>query len=283
MDYSIYIWPSTETCFIEVAETLCFAILNQKGKDCKIQSFIDPARINVIFGINKLVDLSYVERNKLIAIQLEIQRLQQLRQIIIFNMEQLYDGSYWLKEPYASYLKDYPVWDYNSSNQRYLKNKYNKDVPLLQLGYCPTLERIILQPEDIDVLFYGGVYGRRFELMHNLLSRGINVLFRNNDCWGTERDKLIARSKIVLNVHFYEANLFEMVRVWYLLHNRKFVISEISTDQQEYSFLDDGLVVVPYNKIADAILEYLQKPEDRKRIADIGYNCIKDRPCLCPE
>ena len=54
---------------------------------------------------------------------------------------------------------------------------------------------------------------------------GINVkaLF---GVYGRERDKLIARSKIVLNMHHYSSQIFEIVRVFYLLTNRKAVVAE---------------------------------------------------------
>jgi hypothetical protein len=49
-------------------------------------------------------------------------------------------------------------------------------------------------------------------------------------CYGEERDALIARARIVLNVHYYESKVFEVVRVSYLLANRKCVLSESGSD-----------------------------------------------------
>ena len=41
-----------------------------------------------------------------------------------------------------------------------------------------------------------------------------------------QRDALIARSKVVLNMHYYEPGEFESVRVSYLWANRKCVVTE---------------------------------------------------------
>ncbi len=108
-------------------------------------------------------------------------------------------------------------------------------------------------PQDIDVLFYGSMCPRRWNIERDLRKQGINAIFRSFNLWGTERDSLIARAKIVLNIHFHSSCLFEYSRVLPLLSNRKFVISEFSSDQDEYKFLEGGLVFCNYNEILPKI------------------------------
>ena len=84
-------------------------------------------------------------------------------------------------------------------------------------------------PEDIDVLFVGSVNERRLIVLKQLAAQGINVDARFN-LYGAERDAFVARARIILNVHFYDARLFEIVRVSYLLANRKCVVSETGSD-----------------------------------------------------
>ena len=43
--------------------------------------------------------------------------------------------------------------------------------------------------------------------------------------YGAERDRLIARSRLVLNVHYFPTHIFEMIRVSYLLANRTAVVA----------------------------------------------------------
>jgi hypothetical protein len=80
------------------------------------------------------------------------------------------------------------------------------------IGYGPELTRIAPAPEDIDVLFVGSVNERRLIVLKQLAERGVNVDARFN-LYGPERDAFVARARIILNVHFYDARLFEMVRV----------------------------------------------------------------------
>ena len=50
------------------------------------------------------------------------------------------------------------------------------------------------------------------------------------NAYGGKRDALIARAKVVLNIHYYAAQVFEIVRVSYLLANSKAVVTEIGPD-----------------------------------------------------
>ncbi|MHC4843687.1 MAG: hypothetical protein ACYTEE_07795, partial [Planctomycetota bacterium] len=77
--------------------------------------------------------------------------------------------------------------------------------------------------------------------------------------YGVERDHYISRAKIVLNIHFYETKVFEIVRVSYLLANKKFVISEPGNDQELESPFRDGLVFLPYNGLVEECVKYLRK------------------------
>jgi hypothetical protein len=56
--------------------------------------------------------------------------------------------------------------------------------------------------------------------------------------YGKARDELIARSKLVVNIHLYEpSKVFEIVRVSYLLANRKAVVADIDGD----TYIDDDM------------------------------------------
>ena len=94
--------------------------------------------------------------------------------------------------------------------------------------------------------------------------------------YGAERDALIARSKIVLNVHFYGAKVLEVVRLSHLLSNGAFVISEdggehASTDATEVALKGAGaLVFARVSEIAARVAHYLAHPAERRRIACRG-------------
>ena len=140
------------------------------------------------------------------------------KRLILFNLEQITPNSAWLTQDYLALLGRYPVWDYSQGNIAELARMGIK-AQHCGIGYAPELTRIAPAPEDIDVLFVGSVNERRLIVLKQLAAQGINVDARFN-LYGAERDAFVARARIVLNVHFYDARLFEIVRVSYLLANR---------------------------------------------------------------
>src|SRR5439155_882319 len=115
--------------------------------------------------------------------------------------------------------------------------------------------------QDIDVLFYGSLNERRAAVLREL-ARHANVRARFG-IYGAERDQLIARAKVVLNLHFYEAQLMEQVRIAYLLNNGCFVLSEDAPDNPYGS----AIATAPYGELAAACLRYLADPDERQRQA----------------
>ncbi|MGI0479450.1 glycosyltransferase family protein [Geminocystis sp. CENA526] len=197
---------------------------------------------------------------------------------IIYNLEQIYPESPWIQSGYLDYLYQYPIWDYSLSNIAQLQKWGINNVKYLPIGYHSCLSSIEHHHnQDIDVLFYGSINQRRQKIIDELEKEGVKVktLF---GVYGEERNRYIARSKIVLNMHFYEAQVFEIVRVSHLLANRFFVISEKSNNSQEESYFQEGLVFSNYENLVSTCIEYLKNDKQREKIAKNGYHLIKSRP-----
>ncbi len=124
------------------------------------------------------------------------------------------------------------------------------------------------------MLFFGTRKDRRQKIEMDLKNAGLNVVFRYDNLFGKEKLLLISRAKIVLNIHCYITALFEIPCIYALLHQQKFIISEVSTDQAEYAHLDGGVIVCLYEEIVRKVKEYLAKPEERIAIAMKGYSSI---------
>ena len=87
---------------------------------------------------------------------------------------------------------------------------------VVPIGYTRELTRIRrVAPPDIDVLFIGSINPRRRAVLEQMHADGLRVQAAFG-VYGAERDALVARARIVLNVHFYEAKVLEMVRLSYL-------------------------------------------------------------------
>jgi hypothetical protein len=194
------------------------------------------------------------------------------KRIIIFNLEQVFAGSRWFNEKYVELLKRHPVWDYSLNNIAELARMGISAIHC-GIGYVPELTRIKPETEDIDVLFVGFRNARRMAVLQEIAKRGARTMVVY-DHFGEKRDSFIARAKIVVNIHFYEARIFEIVRVSYLLANRKCVVSEVGLDHAIEAPLARGVAFVPYGEIAETCMRLLGDDAERKALAQAGFECF---------
>ena len=269
---TIYIHPNAILALGEIAENLRLYLIKQ-GYDAVISESINLHDLNILFGlqeiINKPIDFSIPTNS------------------IIFNLEQLYDGSKYVPLPYLELLKLYEVWDYNSINQKWLKENLNITAKVIRLGYQKEFEQVEFKydhEKDIDVLFYGPLNERRKHIISMLKNHtDIKVVHTGCGIFGHDRNELIARSKIVINIHYHDTAILEYYRVLYLLNNNCFVITENSNDINDYQYILPGLVVVDdIYKFADITALYLGNYQKRRQIADNGYNLLKDQQFVVP-
>jgi hypothetical protein len=194
---------------------------------------------------------------------------------IIVNTE--HTSSHSFNELYLSLLSGHEVWDYSADNAAALTAKIGRFVRHVPFGYVPELSRIIpAADEDIDVLFYGSINVRRQTTLDRLAGAGLNVKAAFG-VYGAERDALIARSKLVLNVHFYEPGHFEIVRVGYLLANRKAVITEANPGEVVDTDLVPGLAAVSYNALPQTVLDLLSDVPRRRALGEAGFTAFAAR------
>lgn len=261
MKYTIWIvspenYPHSPGAFQEVADSLNEAF-STLGHECAIVTTQPAPEENVIIlGANLLTH--FVPTHW-----------------IIYNLEQMTQGSPWITNWYISLLKKHPVWDYSPANIKEL-GKIGISATLLPIGYSPCLTRIPdLTHEEwfngatLDVLSYGSSNPRRHKIFDQLQhSSNAHHAF---GIYGAKRDELIARAKIVLNVHFYESKVFEIVRCSYLLANSKCIVSERGLDRELEDKFKDGIVFCDYDDIAKTCHELLNDGDKRNAIAQRGF------------
>ncbi len=189
---------------------------------------------------------------------------------ILYNLEQL--GGPNLSETYYRLAKEHQVWDYSLQNiDKWKALRCTHPPAHVPLGYAPELTRITPSPvQDIDILFYGSRNERRNRVLTGLTNAGANVhaVF---GIYGEQRDQLIARSKVVLNINFYDAKIFEIVRVSYLLANSKAVVTEASVDPGVETGLTGAVMSVSYNALVEACLSLLDDEKKRKQFEVSGF------------
>lgn len=195
---------------------------------------------------------------------------------ILVNLEQL-EANTLLPPYYFERLLRHTVWDYSAANIGLLRSRGARNALQVPLGYVPALKRIHAGTQDIDVLFYGSLNPRRSAVLDQLGATGARVekLF---GLYGPERDAFIARAKIVLNMHFYDAKILEVVRIFYLLANGVFVVSERGADAEESARFEGGLAYCGYDQLAGTCLRYLGDERARAGIAARGQELMYALP-----
>jgi hypothetical protein len=156
------------------------------------------------------------------------------KKVIVYQLEQLVDNHWWSIEHIINNIKNADeIWDYDLENIQVLKS-YGISAKFMPIKYTESLKRIENKKDpDIDVLFYGTLTPRRYNIIANMINSDyyynhINFvyLFNFDD---KKLDDYISRSKIILNIHPNENHRQEQVRIYYPLINNKCVISEISS------------------------------------------------------
>lgn len=247
--------------FREVAETLQFG-LRSLGHTAEVgDNSLDPAATNVLLGGHLLEpqDAQIIPAGS-----------------ILYNLEQL--GGPSLPKHFYEVARRCQVWDYSLNNIKMWNVMRCACPPVhVPVGYVPELSRIRSAPaQDIDVLFYGSLNERRSQVVQALRDAGANVhtVF---GVYGKQRDELIARSKVVLNVHFYDAKIFEIVRVSYLLANSKAVVTECSLDTEIETGLADSVLSCTYDSLVEGCLSLLRNEQERRKLEARGFQWFCQR------
>lgn len=191
---------------------------------------------------------------------------------IIYQLEQS-ASSRWFSEKYLSDIENsFAVLDYSLQNLEFLEGKgiAYPHVYYLPIGASPTYGNAIAPGKDIDVLFYGDYKScpRRQRLLEWAETRFKVV--RADTIFGEEMKTLIARSKLVLNLHYYEGAQLEMPRIQESLSLGTAVVSEATSDQGDYPDLNGAVTFFeagnPEAMLA-AISSVLANPDAASRAA----------------
>lgn len=172
---------------------------------------------------------------------------------------------------YAVQLQAHETWTYSQHAKGLLTSI--KHVPL---GYSPDFPRIIPSYEqDIDVLFFGSMNHRRSFVLGQCERQGLNVQAAPMGTFGADLHALIARAKVVLNVHYYTApSCFEYARVVPLVHSGVCVLSE-NSEQGEGTGL---AATASYENLANAAKALVENKELREHCAKQSLKNLMKRP-----
>ena len=105
---------------------------------------------------------------------------------------------------------------------------YNRNIDLSKVYYCPlpfyNTNIMFNNKIKYDILFYGILNERRNEILHLVKKKyKIKII---NCVYGDKLFKYISKSKIILNLHYYNGVFLETCRINEVLNYNKIVISE---------------------------------------------------------
>ncbi len=206
-----------------------------------------------------------------------------LQNIIIYNLEQVGRDVPWMNAKYFELMRHTHVWEYSEFNFKKLSIYGMQNMHLVPIGYTPNLEVIEqLEQEDIDVFFFGSISLRRIQVLDAMRAAGINIVTTEHRQYiDKERNDLIARSKIILNVHFYDqASIFEVVRASFLLANKKAIVSELGINTAIETDIKQAIYHGSIEQLPSLCLDLLANPQKRQDLATNGYNIIKQRDSI---
>lgn len=261
--------PERPFVFTELAQLLYYS-LNSIGYSVEITyNRIRHQTVNIIVGAHMMATESdmWLPENTII---LNTEQLQSLH-----NCD---DKRRMYAERIIHLAKRFTLWDYSHENLHYLSHFEAKNTQYLQLGWQPELLTISAERQrDVDVLFYGSVNERRYKILEQLSQYGLKVktLF---DVWGLERDEWIARSRIVLNMHYYDSEIFEIIRCFYLMNNAVAVVSEENAHALINPIYRDGVVAAPYEQLAYACSLLCRNDALLNKQRQLALDTIKQYP-----
>jgi glycosyltransferase involved in cell wall biosynthesis len=208
---------------------------------------------------------------------------ERLRYVHVLNVEQ--PGSQWFEPAFEAGRRSRGVFDISPDGAREFRRR---GVPahVARLGYASRLEHpsaIRHQDRSIDILFLGHNSRRRedfFARHADLFSRfrcHINLLDvdtpRRADTAGYYADAarldLLARSRILLNIHSSDRTYFETHRALLALANGCLLVTETSRDTAPL-VNGEHFVMETLDELPARCAYYLENPESLERVATQG-------------
>lgn len=195
---------------------------------------------------------------------------------IIYQFEQL---PAFLTPIYEALLRRCKVWDYAERNLDHLESIGIKHGTFVPLGFHPDLERISMKEKDTNLLFYGSMSPSRKSVIDEINRRGLGVKCLWN-VYHTDRDEHLARTRAVLNLHSFKAEIHEIARTFYCLNNKIPVVSECNATTYIYPWLRYSMVLPLYQQIPSACEKFLADEKWQEDVGLAGYSALKSKSMI---
>jgi len=169
------------------------------------------------------------------------------------------------------------IWDFCQRNIAL----YPADIPVkhVPIGYHSSMKRFERRPpaeRDIDVVFAGAMNARRQKVLDGFRMAGLAVVWIDI-LFGAKRDTIYARSKLALNMRYYEDGVYTTVRASHLVANGMPMLSETSPEMPEWAGDHVGV-----DQLVDAGVQMLKHHEALDEIALELRAVFETKPWVLP-
>jgi hypothetical protein len=222
-----------------------------------------PDAVNVLFGVNLFCH--YTE-------------LRFPANVVIVNLEQYRPESEWFTPALLAAYRSNVVWDYSQANIESFRRLGHEHLHWVPVGTEPEMARIAPAAQDIDVLHYGALTPRRAEALRAIEAAGLRVMALG-EVYGAERDRYIARARLVLQVRAEPWHrIFEIVRASYLMANGKAIVSEWDEATAVEPDIAAGVRWARYGELAAACAALCADGEARRALEAKARAVMQQRP-----
>jgi len=230
--------------------------------------------VYIIFGANSKPD-----------ILLNTQLYSQFKfYYIILNSEQI-ESPFLKNKNYIKLLKDNAVFSYSNTITKWLENEFN--IKIKGNFYFPFIQSKCIQNREYDVVFVGTRNKIREDILDNLKKLSLNVYvdFGWKHSNPEVLNNLLNKTKLVINIPYYNQNALETHRIIKALSCGCAVISMRSADKylddifENYIYFTDDIIkcVNEYfdnrlqpRKSYDELIEYLDSKIETSFIDNVN-------------
>lgn len=192
----------------------------------------------------------------------------------------------------ADAFYDREIWDISRRNVEALSSRRTEliaaEIPSVSpvvryvpVGYHISMERFAMRlssQRDIDIVFTGTMNARRHAVLSALQGHGLRVLQMPHTLYGAERDDILARSRLSLNIRFYDTAFHPVLRTAHCTANHLPVLSEHAPEAPTWALLQAG-----YSDLVDRARELLdRRREYLDHVAEAAYLAFRMCPFVIP-
>ena len=205
----------------------------------------------------KIEDLIPLPRNKYFIYEIE-----QLSQE--FNLNLMKQFNYLISEPFFEFNYSILNFDYYNSISKTVIT------PLID----ETNIGMINLDKEIDILFVGNVSPHRTRIIDSIKERGYNISVVNRKV-GNELFEIVKKSKIIINIHYYNDSVFEVFRIHDFLAFDCNIISEPPENEKEKYLINVYKDIVDFYYSQEEMFNVIESNLHKKPDMVVRKNFIK--------